>query len=567
MMFGLGIGYLNGWAMAAADGAKKQIAEWPPHPDRVFMALSAAWFETGMDPSEKEALQYLERLPPPRIAASEATRRRQTKNREPVTSFVPVNDVVRGQKLPAANDLSKLKSAGLAVLPEYRPRQPRKFPAAIPENPVVHLLWETNISRGLQEPMARLCRKVIAIGHSASFVQMWVTTEPPPPTLVPTEGVALHRLRVPGPGRLDYLAARCNRDAAIKYRDALSAAETLRKQRQDIDKNRKAAIKGLKGDDKKAANAPYQQELKMIDQSLADQQAILDEFDGRPPNSLRPEPGLWQGYRRPIEEAEEDIRKSVFDDNIVVLTLSGKRLYPPTTLKLTEAVRGALLSACPEPIPEWISGHRPNRTPSLDPHLAFLPLPFVDADHADGRIMGVALALPRSVEPGEAGAILEPWLRDETTGLPRTISLFDGKWLECRMELETRETPPWNLRADTWTRASRTWATVAPAVLDRHFSGKNKWEKASETMKDACERIGLPRPETLLLHPVSLVRGAPHAREFPPLRRKTDNGRMYHCHAVIRFSEPVTGPVVIGAGRFRGYGLCRPMDGKEASHA
>ena len=30
MMFGLGIYYLNGWAMAAADGAKKQRAEWPP---------------------------------------------------------------------------------------------------------------------------------------------------------------------------------------------------------------------------------------------------------------------------------------------------------------------------------------------------------------------------------------------------------------------------------------------------------------------------------------------------------------------------------------------------------
>jgi len=48
-MFGFGIRYLMGWAMAAADGAKKERAEWPPHPDRIFMALAAAWFETGQD--------------------------------------------------------------------------------------------------------------------------------------------------------------------------------------------------------------------------------------------------------------------------------------------------------------------------------------------------------------------------------------------------------------------------------------------------------------------------------------------------------------------------------------
>ena len=51
-VFVSGIRYLMGWAMAAADGAKKQLAEWPPHPDRVFMALAAAWFETGREEPE-----------------------------------------------------------------------------------------------------------------------------------------------------------------------------------------------------------------------------------------------------------------------------------------------------------------------------------------------------------------------------------------------------------------------------------------------------------------------------------------------------------------------------------
>jgi CRISPR-associated protein Csb2 len=34
-------------------------------------------------------------------------------------------------------------------------------------------------------------------------------------------------------------------------------------------------------------------------------------------------------------------------------------------------------------------------------------------------------------------------------------------------------------------------------------------------------------------------------------------------HAVIRFSEPVAGPVILGAGRFVGLGLCRPLDNAE----
>ena len=72
-MFAFGIRYLNGWSMAAADGAKKERPEWPPHPDRVFMALAAAWFETGEDAEEGHALRWLESLGPPAVAASAAT--------------------------------------------------------------------------------------------------------------------------------------------------------------------------------------------------------------------------------------------------------------------------------------------------------------------------------------------------------------------------------------------------------------------------------------------------------------------------------------------------------------
>ena len=99
------------------------------------MALAAAWFETGEDPAEGEALRWLETLPSPTIAASGAD------SRAAVVSYVPVNDAGLSSKRPTSGDLNKLKDAGLAQLPAHRSRQPRGFPVAIPHDPTVHLIW------------------------------------------------------------------------------------------------------------------------------------------------------------------------------------------------------------------------------------------------------------------------------------------------------------------------------------------------------------------------------------------------------------------------------------------
>lgn len=523
-MFSLGIRYLMGWSMAAADGAKKERAEWPPHPDRVFMALAAAWFETGQDAAEGESLRWLEKLSPPGLNATGHTQR------QVVTHFVPVNDsglsTTKTIQSLAANSnasLGGLKDAGLSQLPEFRSRQPRAFPVAIPHDPVVYLIWDGDVPEAHRLPLEAICRKVGAIGHSASLAQMWLEDAPPTPTLVPVVGVAAHRLRVPGPGRLAYLEARLDRDRSIAYADL------------------EERIRNSKGKEK-----------KML------QEQMQTAFPAGKPASLRPDPGIWQGYAAPGQAEEPAPAGSLFDPRLVVLALTGKRLPINATLKLTEALRGALLQACPQPIPEWVSGHDGDGRASRLAHVALLPLPFVGGEHGDGRIMGVALALPRSLDPGEAARVLEPWLRDDQ-GLPRRLKLFDGQWLECGAELETRDRPPQSLRLEVWTGPARRWASVTPVVLDRHFDGPDKWEQAAESVKTACERAGLPRPVEVLLHPVYLVEGVPKSSEFPWISRKKDGGRMHHAHAVIVFAEDVQGPVLVGAGRFRGYGLCRPL--------
>ncbi len=300
-------------------------------------------------------------------------------------------------------------------------------------------------------------------------------------------------------------------------------------------------------------------------QDVREQGKRIKALKAHPPMPLRPTPGKWQGYARPAPPESASVPHSVFDSRFVVLTISGRRASLPATLKLTTALRGLLMSECPvQPPPEWFSGHRPDGSASSMPHMALAPMAFTGSQHADGRIMGLALIPPRGLVAQEASRCLGPLLTDAETGLPRNdLRLFDGDWLECGIEQETRERPPANLNARTWTKASRVWASVTPVVLNRHFGGEDKWERAAESVKEMCGHIGLPRPREVLLHPVSLIEGVPHAREYPQLVRKEDRSRRSHSHAVVIFDQPVRGPVLLGAGRFRGYGLCRPIDGHE----
>lgn len=525
-MLGLGIRYLNGWAMAAADGARKERAEWPPHPDRVFMALAAAWFETDRDAAEGTALTWLANLKPPSLQVSEAWPRMGSGDRgqRPTTSFVPVNDAKVGRKVPDTSNLSKLKDAGLDVLPEYRSRQPRAFPLVVPQNDTVYLVWPADDAEPHLPALTSLCHKVVSVGHSASFVQMWVDESPPTPNLVPVPGMARHRLRVPGPGRLGYLDARCSREPVVAFADLTER------------------IRAAKGKEKKRL-----------------QVELAERFGETQPTILHPEPSLWQGYDLPPPPVAPETRGTVFDPRLIVLTLSGKRLPVTSTPKLMEALRGALMSACPiQPPPEWLTGHAPGGGRSENPHLALMPLPFVGGEHADGRIMGVAIVVPHGLDPAEVGRCIEPILRDEY-GVPRRIRLFDGQWFECEVELDAREAPPLNMQSRTWTRISRIWTSVTPVVFDRHFDGPKKWELAADAVGNACERIGLPRPLEVLLQPVSLAEGVPHSREFAHLTRKSDGGRMHHSHVVLVFDQAVRGPVLVGAGRYRGYGVFRPV--------
>ena len=498
-MVALGIRYLMGWSMAT-HSADRESSEWPPHPDRVFMALAAAHYETDGGDNERQALLWLEQRGTPSMWASDA------RERSTMTAYVPVNDESswhdperrpRPKRVPSISDLSrldnftdrikKLRESGLGVLPENRSPQPRQFPVVIPHDPTVYLVWSDTPSPEVRDGLESLCGKVIRVGHSASLVQAWVEDSPPEPNLVPTDAVAQRSMRVSGPGRLEHLTA--------QYR-----------------------------------------------------------------NGRRPDRSRWAGYARAQPEAQQGMSTGVFQDRLLVLRrVEGRRMGLESTFQLTGKLRNAVVKRCPEPVPEWVSGHTRDGRPSQEPHLAFLPMPFAGSEHADGHLLGLALTIPNSIGPAEVGRCLNPLLGANEDGSMRRVRLYDGANFEWMLEVEDRDSPPLALRSETWTQPARRWATVTPIVFDRHPKGQDREIQAEQMVAEACQRIGLPRPVDVVLSQVSLHLGVPHSREFPAMQRKSGKGRRQHSHAVLTFTEPVGGPVILGAGRYRGYGMCRQV--------
>jgi CRISPR-associated protein Csb2 len=140
-----------------------------------------------------------------------------------------------------------------------------------------------------------------------------------------------------------------------------------------------------------------------------------------------------------------------------------------------------------------------------------------------------------------------------------------GKWrLEAAGGAAWRDT----LRDRAWTGypdGARQWATVTPYVFDRHAKAKDKaayQAELADSIGQSWERVRESREVSVevVVTPVSAHLGAPAAHEFPRLQRK-DGSECRHAHAILIFSQPVIGPVLLGAGRYRGYGLCRPLSG------
>lgn len=566
----LRISYLTGRSIATAYDDRER-AEWPPHPARVYAALVATWAESEeREPRERTALEWLAKLAPPKIKASEAS------SRQVVPHFVPVNDTAvldaftrQREKLEsqwraheeakmeyqrardagdekqgdkAAKALSKAEKtaasaqkklqqllvddqeagkqskAGLeaarAMLPEQRGKQARTFPSVSPAEPQVFLLWEAEESEiELHGPsLEALAARIVRVGHSSSLVACTVVEEAPAPNWEPHED-GKDVLRVPGPGQLLQLEAAFELHREVEPR-------------------------------------------------------VL--------------PCRFQRYRQTDQEHKEQAVPTVFDaDWIVFRQVRGRRLMLTSCVEVARAMRGALMKYAEAPPTELLSGHLRDGTPSKVPHLAIVPLPFVANRYATGELLGLTLVFPRAGDEAQRTSVLRAigrWeearrldLDDEFVDTP-PLDLMLGRAGAISIErVEWGRAPLKTLRAETWSgneRGSYAWVTATPIALDHNpgnlFSrdperAAEAYSEAERSIATACERIGLPRPRYVQVHPSVPLRGAAKARAFPPFPADPKKHQRVKVHARIEFPVRVQGPVLLGAGRYHGLGLCYPQ--------
>jgi CRISPR-associated protein Csb2 len=550
-MFALGIDFISGVAVMT-DAASREKAEWPPHPARVFMALVAAHYESKPLPEdgheteaawvhERAALEWLERQGAPQMSWPEAS------PRDVVKVYVPVNDA--GVPQNAARVKESEMRAALGVMPDQRSRQERTFPTlhigGEGRGRHVYLHWQNaEPSTEILAALTGLTRKVTRIGHSSSLALVWVSEieDAPSPAYEPNAKATKTRrgvqLRIPAPGFLAELDQCFN---AGEIDDFFDLSE---------------AILAKTGAAKDQAKTAFEERFETAwSRSVS------------APVRLRPSPGRTAHYSR-VDEAQALIVPSSFDSELLVLTKrEGPVLGLESTSALTAALRGYLLQAG-EGKPEWFTGHSAPGLRSTGGHMALLPLAFVGAEHADGHILGLAVAFPRAIPAADRAACLRGRLFD-SSGEDLEPELQMGNLGTWTLRREERSLPPLALRSATWCEPSSVWASVTPVVLDRHPKHDQQTERAQwrdevvASIAQSCERQGLPKPELIDVDKTSWHRGAPRSRPGPSgmpwLPGKEGTAPRQQVHVLIQFACEVQGPLLLGAGRFRGYGLCKPL--------
>lgn len=562
-MLALGIELLSGRYVASAYNDREKV-EWPPHPARLFSALVAAWgdgdIRDAQSNAEANALRWLETLPAPEILASSI----ETAGlRDAMPVFVPVNDIslvslpnrdklddataalavavdaksrTQAEKLvrkleeklavdtkkaiaaPTKPAKSELKAAE-QIASDRRVRQPRSFPSACPEVPNVAFVWsEATMSSDIRQALARLLSRVVRIGHSSSLVRVYELDD---------RGV-------------QDLAGRVTRHCPDNEEGSLS-------------------IRWI---------GPGQLE------------ALVRAYDQHRETEPRVLPARFVRYRDGERNKPRKSPVGVFADDFIVLArTSGPRLPITSSVGVSRQFRRALMASADEPIHEMISGHKQNGDASEVPHLAIVPLPVVSGPHADGALIGLGLILPRDTDATARRAVMRAIgrleandARDSSEAPPIVLRLGDAGILELQ-RIAWGEDRRATLRPSTWTRSSRRWASATPVALDRNpgdllhaddVKRRQAFEEATRTVSDAVERIGLPRPVEIDVVRSCVVNGAAKPRAYPRFPIDTKRPQRVLVHVRLVFAEPVRGPIIIGAGRYHGLGLCLPVDGQAA---
>lgn len=221
---------------------------------------------------------------------------------------------------------------------------------------------------------------------------------------------------------------------------------------------------------------------------------------------------------------------------------SGRRIAD-VTAALKAAVMSKYQRLFGDPVPRELHGHGFVGT-GFD-IARYLALPNVGYDHSDGRIHGAAVWLPSACDETTV---------ERTRAAARSIDALRGFGLNIGVAPWAGERKPLAATPRRWRQRSRVWVTAVPAIHER-FGGLDLSE-----LRRWCLHAGLPEPVSFRSARVPLSPGALtlHPAEVQRSTGNSSGPSKPYSHVAIRFAQAVRGPIVIGGGRSRGFGLCVP---------
>ncbi len=389
----------------------------------------------------------------------------------------------------------------ITILPDHRRRQARVFRVAVPANTIVRFGWpQASPSELERAALDALARRVASLGHSSSLVRV---------ALVEVEPGSVRR----------WLASA---DGSLSLR------------------------------------VPHEGRLARLEEWYKDHE--------------RPGGGATARYSAPRLKDEPEPIKSVFGAATEWFVFEDAGGFRPDILAFAQVatrVRDSLMALGPQPVPEVLSGHTMGSA-TTRPHLAIIPLANVGWEHATGDLLGFAVVLPRALEPADRHLVLKALAKfakiDRGGDAHAKLNFGNaGVWELQQIAMPVRS----SLKPARYCTSAASWASVTPMLLDRFPDHGDPVEEA-RLITDACRNIGLPEPIEVEIHKHSAIKGAPSAYpargersrsdwSFPKAAKFASRPRR---HVVLHFAEHIEGPVILGAGRFYGFGLCLPLSGR-----
>jgi CRISPR-associated protein Csb2 len=184
--------------------------------------------------------------------------------------------------------------------------------------------------------------------------------------------------------------------------------------------------------------------------------------------------------------------------------------------------------------------------------------------------MGCALVLPRALAKNDRELLfrlIAKWEKDRSDQ-QGNLKLAAGTLppiVVRRVDVSAKTA----LNPPRWCRTSTRFITATPIALDknpgklrsnRDGTARKAALEAQQSISDACQRVVGIRPVSVEVSLAPLLPGAQHVRDFLPWPGRPGRTPRVRVHADIRFDEPVKGPLLLGAGRYFGLGLCLPVE-------